>query len=62
MKGYIDEFGKDRSPCGKCKYKNKMDIELPCSNCIDIIDLALHKPNYETEFTSFEPEEEGGAE
>lgn len=39
-----------------------MTIELPCSNCIDIIDLALHKPNYETEFISFEPEEEGEAE
>lgn len=54
MKGYVDEKGYDRPPCRMCKHRNKMTIELPCRDCIDIIDLALHKPNYETEFVSFE--------
>lgn len=54
MKGYIDEYGYDRSPCGTCKYKNKLTVESPCYNCIDIMDLALHKPNHETEFAYYE--------
>lgn len=53
MKGYIDENGKDRSPCGMCKYKDKLTVEAPCYNCIDAVDLALHKPNAETEFANF---------
>ena len=55
MKGFIDENGFDRSPCGLCKYKNKMTVEQPCYSCISIIDLALHKQNHETEFASFVP-------
>ena len=35
MKGYIDENGVDRSPCGTCKYKTKMTVEAPCYDCID---------------------------
>lgn len=58
MKGYIDEHGIDRPPCAECKHRNKMTVESPCYNCISIVDLALHKPNNETEFTSFEPKED----
>ena len=54
MKGYIDEDGHDRPPCSTCKHRNKMTVESPCYNRIDIIDLALHKPNAETEFASYE--------
>lgn len=54
MKGYIDENGKDRPPCALCKYKDKLTVEAPCYNCIDAVDLALHKPNSETEFIYFE--------
>lgn len=54
MKGYIDEKGYDRSPCGTCKHKNKLTVEAPCYFCIDNVDLALHKPNHETEFTNYE--------
>lgn len=56
MKGYIDEFGYDRPPCAKCKHKNKMVVESPCYSCIDNVDLALHKPNSETEFVNYEEE------
>lgn len=56
MKGYTDEFGYDRAPCRTCKHRNKMTVEAPCYNCIDIVDLALHKPNAETEFASYERE------
>ena len=56
MKGYIDEYGRDVSPCRTCKHKNKMTVEEPCYSCIDICDLALHKPNHETEFASYEVE------
>lgn len=56
MKGFIQD-GKDRSPCESCKYKDKMTVEAPCYGCIDTVDLALHKPNYETEFANYEPEE-----
>ena len=57
MKGYIDENGKDRPPCNTCKHKNKMTIEYPCYNCIDLCDLMMHKPNYETEFVYYEKDE-----
>lgn len=54
MKGYIDEYERDMSPCKKCKYSHKMTVEAPCYNCISLSDLALHKPNCETEFVYFE--------
>lgn len=47
----------DKAPCDTCKHKNKMTVEAPCYNCIAIIDLALHKPNAETEFAAYEKEE-----
>ena len=53
MKGHIDEFGYDRPPCAKCKHKDKMNLESPCYSCIDNVDLALHKPNCETEFAKY---------
>lgn len=56
---FIDDNGYDRPPCRFCKHKNKMTIEIPCWNCIAIIDLASHKPNSETTFHSFEPIDEG---
>ena len=58
MKGYLDEKGYDRAPCSKCKFYNKRTVEVPCYNCISIIDLALHKPNYESEFMAYEPKED----
>lgn len=59
MKGFIDERGNDRPACLKCKYKQKMTVEAPCYTCISTMDLALHKPNYQTEFASFVPEDMG---
>ena len=59
MKGYTDEHGYDRPPCSTCKYRSKMVVESPCFNCIDILDLALHKPNAETEFANYEMDGEG---
>lgn len=62
MKGYIDEKGNDRTPCVTCKHRNKITVQEPCYSCIDNIDLALHKPNHETEFTHYEfdcPTEKG---
>lgn len=56
MKGYTDENGKDRPPCGTCKHKNKLTVQAPCDSCIDTVDLALHKPNAETEFANYEKE------
>lgn len=57
MKGYYEKMpdGRilDRPPCGTCIHKNKMTVETPCYNCIDTIDLALHKPNAETEFAAY---------
>ena len=44
--------------CRQCKYKNKMTVEVPCYNCISNIDLALHKPDEETEYACFEPAKE----
>lgn len=62
MKGYSklrsDGQYADMAPCGTCKHKHKMTVESPCYNCIDIVDLALHKPNAETEFANYEPVEE----
>ena len=58
MKGYLKN-GKDYPPCGTCSFKEKMVVEAPCYGCIDTVDLALHKPNYETEFTNYKPLEEG---
>lgn len=55
MKGYIDEQGRDMPPCGTCKHKDKMTIESPCYNCIDAVDLALHKPNSESNFFYYSP-------
>lgn len=43
-------------------YPVKQLYESPCYNCIDIMDLALHRPNAETEFANFEPAEEGSQE
>lgn len=57
MKGYIDKNGYDRPPCNTCKHKNKMVVEAPCYSCIDNVDLALHKPNCETEFANYEKED-----
>lgn len=54
MKGYIDSFGRDCSPCKTCKHYQKMTVESPCYSCIDNVDLALHKPNCETEFANYE--------
>lgn len=54
MKGYLKD-GKDLPPCGTCKHKGRMTVEAPCYGCIDTVDLALHKPNYETEFSNYEP-------
>lgn len=54
MKGYIDEHGYDRPPCATYKHKKKMTVEAPCYSCIDNVDLALHKPNCETEFANYE--------
>lgn len=53
MKGFINELGVDIPPCGTCKHKDKMVVESPCYNCIDVTDLALHKPNNETEFANY---------
>ncbi len=55
MKGYTSHRGADCIPCFFCKYRGKMTIEHPCSNCIDAVDLALHKPNAETNFFYFSP-------
>ena len=53
MKGYIDENGYDRAPCGTCIHKDKTSLQIPCCGCISHIDLALHKPNYETDFVNY---------
>lgn len=62
MKGYIDNEGYDRPACVTCKYKHKLTVEAPCYDCINNVDLALHKPNYETNFANYEKEEKGGDE
>lgn len=53
MKGFIDERGNDRPACVNCKYRNKPTVFIHCYNCISVLDLALHKRNYETEFVNF---------
>ena len=53
MKGFIDERGRDRPACDRCKYRNKPTVFVLCYNCIHITDLALHKANFETEFANF---------
>lgn len=58
MKGYIVN-GKDCAPCRTCKHFKKMTVEAPCYSCIDNVDLALHKPNHETEFANYEQNKEG---
>ena len=60
MKGFIDENGYDRPPCGTCKYRDRMTVLSPCYGCISNLDLALHKPNNETDFLSYEKEEKNG--
>ena len=60
--GYIDNEGHDRPACVTCKNKHKLTVEAPCYDCIDNVDLALHKPNYETNFANYEKEEKGGDE
>ena len=59
MKGYTDEKGRDMPPCNTCKYKDRMTVESPCYSCIDNVDLALHKPNAETEFANYEKAQGG---
>ena len=60
MKGYSYQMAGGRiadcAPCKFCKHKGKMIVEAPCYNCISTVDLALHKPNAETEFACFEAE------
>ena len=55
MKGYTSHKGLDCAPCFFCKYRSKECVEAPCYNCIATIDLALHKPNAETNFSCFTP-------
>ena len=57
MKGYIDSYGHDRPACDTCKYKEKPTIYCACYDCISLTDVALHKPNYKTEFVNYEPDE-----
>lgn len=54
MKGFVDENGIDRPACVTCIHRGKMTVESPCYNCISSLDLALHRPNAETEFASYE--------
>ena len=58
MKGFIDQNGYDRPPCGTCKHRDQLTITAPCYNCISVVDLALHKPNYDTEFAAYEKAED----
>lgn len=59
MKGHYErrKDGKfaDVAPCRTCKYQNEMTVGSHCYTCIDTIDLALHKPNAETEFANYKP-------
>ena len=56
MKGYTDENGFDRPPCGSCIHKNESTVGCYCYNCVSATDLALHKPNAETEFVNYKEE------
>ena len=41
-------------------YQRRSDgqmADMPPYNCIDIVDLCLHRPNAETEFANFVPAE-----
>ncbi len=63
MKGFIDERGNDKPACVRCKYRKRPSVFALCYTCIPLIDLALHKANFETEFANFlegDPAEEGG--
>ena len=60
MKGFIDKYGYDRPACVTCKYRNDKTVTSPCYNCIDLIDLALNKPNCATNFLSYEADEPVG--
>lgn len=55
MKGFIDENGNDKPACVICKHREQDTVARPCYDCISLIDLALHKPNCETEFVCYEP-------
>lgn len=54
MKGYT-YHGKDCSPCFFFKHRDEFTVENHCYNCIDNVDIALHKPNEETDFVHFTP-------
>ena len=58
MKGYT-YHGKDCSPCFFCKHRDEFTVENHCYNCIDNVDIALHKPNAETDFVHFTPISDG---
>ena len=58
MTGYykLRDDGKyaDMPPCGTCKHKDELSVGPHCYGCTDAVDLALHKPNAETEFANYE--------
>lgn len=58
MKGFIDENGKDRPACVTCAHKNELTVSVWCYGCIPLVDLALHKPNHETDFANYKNIEE----
>lgn len=62
MKGFYQRSADgqmaDMALCGLCKHKNKATYKSPCYNCIDVVDLCLHRPNAETEFANFEAAKE----
>ena len=43
-----------RGICRDCKHSNKLTVEAPCYGCIGNMDLALHKPDEETQYAYFE--------
>jgi len=53
VKGYIDKNGYDCPPCPSCKHKDKMPNDIPCRNCISVMDLALGKRRCETEYVNY---------
>lgn len=55
MKGYKAYNGKDYSPCFFCKHRRTSSAFLPCADCMDNSQLALHMPSDECDFASFEP-------
>lgn len=62
MKGYNCTFRSkaavDCNPCFFCRHRDKQTHDHPCCDCIGNEDIALHKPNTETEYTQFEPRSE----